>query len=176
MPIIRPYRASDAAAIAEIFHRAVHEIASAHYTPAQCAAWSPAPAPAETWARHASDGRLVLVAAPPQGHPTGFIELETNGHIDCFYCHPDVAGTGTGHALYTAMEGQARSQGLTRLFVEASEPAKRFFTKVGFSVLHRRDIERRGVKLYNFAMEKDLCELRPPERRGCPRRGWQDFW
>jgi putative acetyltransferase len=156
LPLIRPYRASDAAAIAEIFHRAVHEIASAHYTPAQCAAWSPAPAPAENWARHASDGRLVLVAVSSQDHPTAFIELEPNGHIDCFYCHPDVAGTGTSLALYTAIEAEARSQGLSRLFVEASEPAKRFFTKVGYSVLHRRELERRGVQLYNFAMEKAL--------------------
>lgn len=157
LPLIRPYRAADAAAIAEIFHRAVHEIASAHYTPAQCAAWSPAPRPAENWARHASDGRLVLVAVSSQDDPVGFIELEPNGHIDCFYCHPDVAGTGTGHALYTAMEAEARSQGIAKLFVEASEPAKRFFTKVGFSVLYRQDIERRAVQLYNFAMEKDLC-------------------
>jgi putative acetyltransferase len=156
MPTIRLFRPSDATALAQIFHRAVHEIASAHYSPDQCAAWSPAPRRAENWARHAADGRMVFVACDAQDKPLGFIELEADGHIDCFYCHPEAAGTGVGAALYAALEAEARTRGLARLYVEASEPARRFFDKAGFSVLRRREFERRGVQLYNFAMEKPL--------------------
>ena len=27
----------------------------------------------------------------------GFAEFEANGHIDCFYCHPDFQGKGLVH-------------------------------------------------------------------------------
>jgi putative acetyltransferase len=40
--------------------------------------------------------------------------------------------------------------------VEASEPARRFFLKHGFSELHRRNFEIGGVPIHNYAMEKRL--------------------
>ncbi|WP_254696631.1 GNAT family N-acetyltransferase [Phaeobacter inhibens] len=88
--------------------------------------------------------------------PQGFIELERDGHIDCFYCHPNVAGTGVGLALYQQLEIRAQDLGLSSLFVEASEAAKRFFIRQGFTDEGRREIERRGVALHNYRMTKIL--------------------
>ncbi|MFV1591360.1 GNAT family N-acetyltransferase [Phaeobacter sp. JH20_36] len=153
---IREFRAEDAAAVAQIFHAAVHGVARQDYTAAQCAAWSPEAAPATVWQSRALDGRVIFVAADGRDQPQGFIELEQDGHIDCFYCHPDVAGTGVGVALYRQLEIRARDLGLKILYVEASEAAKRFFTRQGFSDEGRRDFERRGVMLHNYRMTKSL--------------------
>ncbi|ATF17795.1 GNAT family N-acetyltransferase [Phaeobacter gallaeciensis] len=153
---IRLFRPEDAAALAQIFHAAVHGVSARDYSPEQCAAWSPEPAPAEVWQGRAGDGRFVFVAVDAADQPQGFIELERDGHIDCFYCHPDVAGTGVGLALYQQLEAQARDLGLSSLYVEASEAAKRFFTRQGFTDEGRREIERRGVGLHNYRMTKAL--------------------
>ncbi len=153
---IREFRPEDASALAQIFHDAVHVIGARDYSPEQLSAWSPEPAPAEVWASRAADGRRVFVAADAQDQPQAFIELETDGHIDCFYCQPEAAGTGTGAMLYERLEAEARSLGLTALFVEASEAARRFFLRRGFTAETRREIERRGVTLHNYRMTKQL--------------------
>ncbi|WP_255552426.1 GNAT family N-acetyltransferase [Maritimibacter dapengensis] len=135
--------------MAEVFHAAVHGAAAAHYTAAQRAAWSPAPRP-EIFADREADGRMVFVA--DSGGVTGFIELERDGHIDCFYTHP----RGAGPALYDALEEAARTLGLSALFVEASETARPFFEARGFVVEQRREVERQGVELHNYRMSMAL--------------------
>lgn len=153
---IRPFEPRDAAGWARIFHAAVHEIGARDYSPEQCAAWSPSPAPVEAVLSHTGDGRRVWVAADAQDTAQGFIELELDGHIDCFYIAPQAAGSGAGKALYARLEAEARALGLCRLYVEASEAARQFFLRQGFSEGVRRDFERRGVMIHNYAMEKVL--------------------
>ncbi len=153
---IRPFEGRDAADWGRIFHAAVHGIGARDYTPAQCAAWSPEPAPADVIGKRARDGRLIWVAADQAEVAQGFIELEADGHIDCFYIAPDHAGAGAGAALYAALEQEAHALGLSKLYVEASEPARRFFLRQGFTDQGRRDFLRRGVAIHNYAMKKVL--------------------
>ena len=153
---IRPFEARDAADWARIFHSAVHEIGARDYSPEQCAAWSPSPAPAEAVRARAGDGRRTWVAADAQDVAQGFIELEADGHIDCFYLAPAAAGRGIGAALYARLEAEARGLGLRSLYVEASEAARRFFLRQGFAKGARREFERRGVTIHNYAMTKEL--------------------
>ena len=155
MPI-RPFETRDAADWARIFHAAVHAIGARDYSPAQCAAWSPSPAPVEGVLAHVAAKHRVWVAADAADVAQGFIELDADGHIDCFYLAPEVAGAGLGAALYAALEGEARQMGLTRLYVEASEAARRFFLRQGFAVQGRRDFDRHGVAIHNYAMTKTL--------------------
>ncbi|NIZ15104.1 GNAT family N-acetyltransferase [Phaeobacter sp. HF9A] len=153
---IRMFEPRDAEDWARIFHSAVHRVGARDYTPEQCAAWSPAPAPLEGVLAHTQDGRQIWVAADADDVAQGFIELESDGHIDCFYLAPDLAGTGIGAALYERLETQARAAGLASLYVEASEAARRFFLRQGFTDRGRRDFERRGVMIHNYAMTKQL--------------------
>lgn len=153
---VRPFRPEDAPALAALFHAAVHGIAGRHYTEAQVNAWAPkVPDPARFAAR-AADGRVLLVAADESDAPLAYGDLEADGHIDHLFCRPDAAGTGVAAALCAALEAEARALGLARLYVEASEPARRFFLKRGFALLARRDFELDGVPIHNFAMEKRL--------------------
>jgi putative acetyltransferase len=86
----------------------------------------------------------------------GFIDLEADGHIDRLYCAPEAAGRGVASRLYEATEAAARVQGISRLFTEASERARRFFERKGFTVLERQDMIRRGVPIHNYRMTKTL--------------------
>ena len=99
-------------------------------------------------------GRTVWVAEDGRGQPVGVIELEENGHIDCFYCFP--TGQGTGSALYRALEAEAVTRAIPSLFVEASEAARQFFLRAGFCCEKRRDFTLRGVALDNYRMTKKL--------------------
>lgn len=153
---IREFRPGDAASLALIYHQSVRGVGRRDYTQAQVEAWSPHPVPADRFLARVSDGRAVFVAVRDDDTPVAFIELETSGHIDCFYCHPDAIGTGVARALYERLETAAREAGLSRLYVEASEAARRFFLGQGFRVVRRRDFERNNVPIHNYLMEKSL--------------------
>jgi putative acetyltransferase len=154
---IRPYNSQDAGALAIVFHEAVHQIGSIDYTKEQVDAWSAQPVSSDQFDKRVSDGRQVFVAVDSHDSHIGFIELETNGHIDCFYCSPAHAGTGVGAALYAALEKTAIEQGINELFVEASEAARKFFSKVGFDIQDRRDFQHKGVWIHNYKMTKRLA-------------------
>lgn len=155
---IRPFEPEDAPALARLFHAAVHEIACRDYAPEQLAAWSPAPPDAEAFIARAGDGRLLLVAVDEAGAPLAYGDVEPDGHIDHLYCRPDAAGTGIASALYDALERAARERGIQRLYVEASESARRLLERKGFTVDHRRDFAIRGVAIHNYAMTKRLSD------------------
>lgn len=109
---------------------------------------------AEAFTAAMSEDRRVWVAEDSDGTARGFIELEDDGHIDRFYCHP--VGAGIGSALYDRLKAEADARGMPRLRVEASEPARRFFLRAGFCVESRREVWRNGVCLHNYAMTRTL--------------------
>jgi len=55
-----------------------------------------------------------------------------------------------------AIERAAKRDGIARLFVEASEAARRLFERRGFSVEARNDVALHGVMLHNYRMSKAL--------------------
>lgn len=153
---IRPYAARDAEGVSRVFRNAVLGIGAVHYSAEQVAAWASRTPSASVVHERASDGRTMLVAADEDDRPVGFIDLEADGHIDLFYCAPELSGSGVAGQLYDAAESAARAAGMVRLYSEASEAALRFFRKRGFVMLHRRDLKIGDVAIHNFAVEKPL--------------------
>lgn len=153
---IRRYERRDAADVADVFYRSAHEVALSDYTPEQVQAWVPARWDAEREHQRSGDGRLVMVAEGESGHAIAFIDLEADGHIDRLYCAPEAAGRGIASRLYDATEVAARAQGISRLYTEASELARRFFERKGFAVLERQDKVLRGVPIHNYRMARTL--------------------
>lgn len=152
--MIRDFQPADAAALAQLYFEAARRLGARHYSPAQVAAWAPAPAdPAAVLAR-ASDGRITLVAVGENGAAAGYADLEADGHIDHLYVHPDAAGRGVASALLDALTARARTLGIRRLYVEASETARPVFEKKGFAIRRRRAFAVRGVPIHNYAMER----------------------
>lgn len=159
---IRSYRPDDAPALVALFHAAVHEVARLYYSRAQVHAWAPVVPDVAQFQARAADGRTLLVAVDDEDVPLAYGDVEEDGHIDHLFCRPDAAGTGVTAALYAALESAARTRGITLVYVEASEPARRFFDKQGFRLIGRRDFEMAGVPIHNFEMEKDLAPGRRP--------------
>ncbi len=156
MTVIRPYQDGDAEALAAVFERAVRTIGARDYSPAQIEAWIGTEPREARFRNKMADGRRCWVAVDEQDRVTAFVDLEADGHIDLLFADPAVAGRGVTTALLDSLERAACESGMTRLYVEASEPARRFFLKRGYSVSQRRDFEIGGVAIHNYAMERRL--------------------
>ena len=155
MPTLRSYHPDDAAALTDLYRRSVHHDGPRAYSAEQVAVWAASAETARTAVR-CSDGRLVLVAQDDAGRALGFGDLEADGRLDFLYVAPEAEGLRIGSLLYAALEDHARSQGLSRIFVEASELARPLFERRGFATLGRNDLERDGVAIHNYRMEKRL--------------------
>lgn len=151
---IRLFHPQDAEQIAQLFHDTVRKINQRDYSLSQIQAWAPDEIYFRNWAEICSQ-RFTFVA-DQSGLIVGFGELESDGHIDCFYCHKNYQGCGIGRQIYQAIEQQALNLGLTRLFVEASITAKPFFQHLGFSVVQQQQVFCRGETFLNYLMEKQL--------------------
>mgnify|MGYP000898480768 CR=1 FL=1 len=152
MTAIRPYTDGDAEALAAVFERAVRGIGVRDYSPAQVEAWIGPEPRADRFRAKMADGRRCWVALDGAGRVTAFVDLEASGHIDLLFADPDVAGRGVAADLLDVLEQTARDEGMTQLYVEASEAARRFLLKRGYAVERRRDFEVRGVAIHNYAM------------------------
>lgn len=139
-----------------VFFDAVRTAGLRDYTQAQVEAWAPAIPDRSRFETRAKDGRLILVAVNEADEPIAYGDLEPNGHIDHLYCRPEMIGTGTASALYHQLEQHAHARGIAKLFVEASEAARRLFLRNGFAEIRRREFLLRGVTIHNYSMEKLL--------------------
>jgi putative acetyltransferase len=153
---IRAFRNEDAKALAELFHASVRVAGIRDYTLEQVEAWSPAPPDPAQYVRRGLEDRTFLVAVDDADEPIAYGDLKADGHIDYLYCRPDFVGTGVASALYDELEAAAKTRGLFRISVTASEAARRLFLRKGFSVLRRNDLRRNGVPIHNYSMEKAL--------------------
>ena len=149
---VRTYEISDTKQIVKLFYDTVHEVNIRDYTKAQVDAWAPANIDLETWTK-SLNSKYTFVAEEAD-KILGFGELEASGHIDCFYCHKDFQRQGVGRIILGKIDAKARSLGIKKLYTEASITAKTFFESQGFMVVKKQEVERRGQKLINFAMEK----------------------
>ncbi|MCK5747924.1 MAG: GNAT family N-acetyltransferase [Oricola sp.] len=153
---LRPYRQDDAAFFPDIFDAAVSVTALNHYDQRQVDAWLTLNPGEAAFAKAYGDGRIAIVIVDGDERPMGFADVEQDGHIQFFYCHPDVSGTGMAKALLEKLEESARATGIKRLSAEASETAVGLFRRHGFTLGARRNLRIDGVPIHNYAMSKEL--------------------
>ncbi len=153
--LARSFADRDAGPLAVVFHCAVQGGTGGHYSPEERDAWCPAPPSGEAWLVRLRDADTVV--ADVDGVPVGFLSvIPATGHVDLAYVLPEVMGRGVADALYAVAEGRARARGTTRLTTEASGVARSFFLRNGWREIRRQEVERRGVPLVSFVMEKAL--------------------
>ncbi len=151
---IRPLTVADAAAVARIFFCAVHEGTRDHYSFEQRLAWGGEEVSPDAW-RARLEGVTGFVAELA-GEPVGFMTIDASGYIDLAFVLPSMAGTGVGYRLYGSVEAKARELGARVLTTNASKTAKPFFERQGWEVVTEQTVERQGIELNNFKMQKAL--------------------
>ncbi|WP_299176819.1 GNAT family N-acetyltransferase [uncultured Neptuniibacter sp.] len=151
---IQPYLPDQANEIADLFHASVHAIDPAIYSLEQQEAWAPSPPDYTVW-KDRLEGQQPYVAMV-DGQIVGFIELEADGFIDCFYTHPDFQRQGIASKLYTYILNVANRQGIDQLSVQASLTALPFFVQRGFTIVRKNELYRHGVTLINYDLVKPL--------------------
>lgn len=145
---IRPYRSSDCPALAELFYETVHTVNAAHYTPDQLDAWADGKVDLEAWDR--SFREHYTLVAEKEGKILGFGDIAADGYLDRLYVHRLHQRQGIAAALCDRLEQTVKGSIVTH----ASITARPFFEARGYRVVKQQQVERHGVLLTNFVMEK----------------------
>jgi putative acetyltransferase len=151
---LRPFLPQDAPMLAEISRASIEGLTEDDYTPAQQDAWAAGADDLEAFAERL--GKHLTLLATLNGSPVGFISLDAPTEIGLFYVHPAVAGQGVGRMLYDAVEKIAGSRGTPHLSVDASDTAREFFARRGFSAHQRNTVSVGNEWLSNTTMKKQL--------------------
>jgi putative acetyltransferase len=151
--IIQEYDCNDAQDLANIYYHTIHHINSKDYSKEQINAWAP---PSSLEATHWAKkwGEIIPIVAKIDDKAVGFVEFESNGHIDCFYVHHEYQGCGVGSSLMKEVFNQANILMLKRVLAEVSITAKPFFSKKGFKTVKKQNVKLGETTLTNFLMEK----------------------
>ncbi|MGA9601154.1 MAG: GNAT family N-acetyltransferase, partial [Methylocystis sp.] len=127
------------------------------YDEAQRAAWAARAEDEAAFAAKLAQG--LTVVALVEKEIAGFATLEKNETVEMLYVHPDFARQGVGATLLGALEKLAAARGTTTLEVEASDAARDFFAKRGFTAQSRNTVEINGEWLGRTRMTKALVKI-----------------
>lgn len=146
------YQPRDIDEVAALFYQTVHIINAKDYTPKQLDAWAPKKYSKELLNKSLlSDFSLV---AKIDGKIVGFGDVYPDkGYINHLYVHKDYQGQKIGTTLCKDLEGLVIP---SKVILHSSLTAKSFFEQNGYSLVNKQVVDRRGVKLLNCVMQKNL--------------------
>lgn len=150
--IIRKYQSSDCRKLAELFYNTVHTVNAKDYTQKQLNAWAPDLIDFDKW-NESFLGHYTLLAIE-DNTIVGFGDIDSSGYLDRLFTHKDYQSKGIATAICNMLEASVSGNIITH----ASLTAKPFFEKRGYRVIKKQQIQRGGISLNNFVMEKkSLC-------------------
>jgi putative acetyltransferase len=153
---MRPMLPTDVPLLAEIFRAAIEELAADDYSETQQEAWASTADNEEAFGVKLA--RELTLVATYGGAAVGFASLADNRRIDMLYVYPAAAGQGAGAILCDALEKLAGARGAKEITVDASDAARGFFEKRGYSAQSRNTVSLGGEWLANTTMTKLLTE------------------
>lgn len=149
--LIRKYKSADVSEMARLFYETVHAINIRDYTQEQLNQWASGVIDLEKWSESFLE-HLTYVAIE-NNIIVGFGDIDKNGYLDRLFVHKEFQGRGIATVICDKLE---KSTGAERVIVHASITAKPFFEKRGYRIIRRQKVERKGVFLINYLMEKLL--------------------
>jgi len=147
--VIREYQPLDCEVLAELFYNTVHTINVKDYTKEQLDVWATGDVDLEKW-NQSFEEHYSLVAIDDE-EIVGFGDINKAGYLDRLYVHSEYQGKGIATAICNQLEHAVQGNIVTH----ASITARPFFEKRGYRVMKEQQVERQGVFLTNFIMEKE---------------------
>jgi len=156
---LREATPADLQSILKVFTDCIDITAAADYNEEERRVWKSSAQTPEKWLNRIDQQAFWL--ACEEDLVAGFATLEDNNYIDCMYVSPAFQGRGIAQLLLDTIENLARSKRTQLISSDVSHTARGFFEKNSYQVIHPNQIEKDGVILVNFKLEKHLS-VSPP--------------
>lgn len=148
----RPACAEDVAELAALFAESVRSIGPEHYQPDAIEAWA-AFAGSDRFSAFVLHNHTLVAEERAEGL-SGFGGIDEFGRITSLYVRPDRSRRGIGSTLLRALLEIGQSNGLREFNTEASAFSRGLFEKFGFEVVGTEVVERAGVHIERYRMER----------------------
>lgn len=148
--VIRKYQPCDCKELAELFYHTVHTINARDYAKEQLDVQAEGKIDLEKWNRSFQDHYSIV--AVDNKIIIGFGDIDNTGYLDRLYVHADYQGKGVATAICNKLEQTVQG----KIVTHASITARLFFEKRGYKIIKEQQVERKGIFLINFIMEKEV--------------------
>ena len=151
--VLRRYRTSDCGRMAELFYETVHSVNAADYTKEQLDAWPTGNVDLTAWDKSFLEHFTIVAEETGDDGKriVGFGDIDSTGYLDRLYVRKDRQRRGIASAICGELENAADAAKIT---THASITARPFFQKRGYRVVREQQVERGGILLTNYVMEK----------------------
>ena len=136
--IIRQYTPKDCGDLVKLFYHTVHTINAKDYSQEQLNVWATDKIDLEVWNKSLSEHYTVV--AVENNIIVGFGDIDKSGYLDRLFVHRDYQRRGIATAICNELE----------------RAVKPFFEQSGFNVVKEQQVERNGIALTNYVMEKQV--------------------
>lgn len=144
---IRKYKNEDCDMVSKLFYETVHSVNAKDYTVEQLSAWANNVDSLKTRRNDLLKQYTLIVEI--NGVIVGFGSIDKSGYLDLLFVHKDFQNQGVATALCNELE-----KGFSEIKTYSSITAKPFFESRGYAVVKAQEVERLGVKLKNYELQK----------------------
>ena len=146
---LREYITSDCEQLSKLFFQTVHSVNAKDYTKEQLDVWATGTVDLKEWDKSFTEHYTIV--AIDNNIIVGFGDIDKTGYLDRLYVHADYQGKGVATAICNRLEQAVQG----KITTHASITATPFFEKRGYKVVKEQQVERQGIYLINFCMEKN---------------------
>ena len=150
----RLYVPSDLETVMQLFYDNIHTVCVNDYTREQLDAWAPSDPDVLRWSNALNKNHTLVVEQ--DGEIIGFGDMCETGYLDRLYVHKDYLRKGVASLIVEQLEKYAKAKGIVFINTAASITAKPFFEHSGYVVLEEQVVERRGIRILRYLMEKKI--------------------
>ena len=148
---IRKYQFKDLKAITRLFYETVHTVNAKDYTKEQLNVWATDNVDLKKWDESLCSHRSYVAVI--DNLIVGFGDIDETGYLDRLFVHKDYQKQGIGTAICDKLESAVK---INTISVHVSITAKSFFEDRGYITIKEQYVERNGISLKNYIMEKHL--------------------
>ena len=150
----RLYKPTDLQEVLQLFYENIHNVCVNDYTLEQLDAWAPSDPDIYRWEASLNKNHTLVVEK--DGKIVGFGNVGETGYLDRLYVHKDYLNQGIATLITKQLEKYAKAKGIVYMNTAASITSRPFFERQGYLVLEEQTVERRGIRLRRYLMEKKI--------------------